>query len=91
MEKGHTILVHAAAGGVGSLLVQWASSMGVTVIAAVSNDEKAAQAKEDGAQHVIIYSQGNFAEKVKEITKGAGVQVVYDSVGKDTLLVSFPD
>jgi NADPH2:quinone reductase len=90
VKKGHRIFVHAAAGGVGSLLVQWGSSLGATVIAAVSNEEKAVQPKEDGADHVIIYSQENFVDRVKEITEGAGVEVVYDAVGKDTLKVSFP-
>jgi NADPH2:quinone reductase len=89
VKKGHKIFVHAAAGGVGSLLVQWAKGLGATVIAAVSNEEKAAQAKEDGADHVIIYSQQNFVDRVKEITEGAGVNVVYDAVGKDTLMVIF--
>jgi NADPH2:quinone reductase len=90
VKKGHKIFVHAAAGGVGSLLVQWGRSLGATVIAAVSNEEKAVQAKEDGADHVIMYSQENFVDRVKEITEGAGVEVVYDAVGKDTLKVSFP-
>jgi NADPH2:quinone reductase len=89
VEPGHTILVHAAAGGVGSLLVQWGHALGATVIAAVSTDEKAAQAREDGADHVIIYSKEDFATRVIEITKGAGVDVVYDSVGKDTLQVLY--
>lgn len=84
VEPGHTILVHAAAGGVGSLLVQWGHALGATVIAGVSTEEKAAQAKEDGADHVFIYSKEDFATRVKEITNGAGVQVVYDAVGKDT-------
>ncbi|CAM6099693.1 unnamed protein product [Calypogeia fissa] len=84
VERGHAVLVHAAAGGVGSLLVQWAHALGATVIAAVSTEDKAAQAKEDGADHVLIYSKEDFATRVKEITNGAGVQVVYDSVGKDT-------
>lgn len=84
VEKGHTILVHAAAGGVGSLMVQWASSLGATVIACVSTAEKGKTAEADGAHHVIIYSEKNLVQKVKEITNGAGVQVVYDSVGKDT-------
>ncbi|CAK9857714.1 unnamed protein product [Sphagnum jensenii] len=85
VKKGHKIFVHAAAGGVGSLLVQWGRSLGATVIAAVCNEEKAVQAKEDGADHVITYSQENFVDRVKEITEGAGVEVVYDAVGKDTL------
>jgi NADPH2:quinone reductase len=88
VESGHTIVVHAAAGGVGSLMVQWASSIGATVIACVSNEEKGKQAKADGAQHVIVYSDNNLVERVKEITKGVGVPVVYDSVGKDTFQAS---
>lgn len=87
VESGHTIVVHAAAGGVGSLMVQWASSIGATVIACVSNEEKGKQATADGAQHVIVYSDNNLVERVKEITKGVGVPVVYDSVGKDTFQV----
>ncbi|KAI5391383.1 uncharacterized protein LOC127108113 [Lathyrus oleraceus] len=84
VEPGHTILVHAAAGGVGSLLCQWANALGATVIGTVSNKEKAAQAKEDGCHHVIIYKEEDFVARVNEITSGAGVEVVYDSVGKDT-------
>ncbi|KAG6546893.1 hypothetical protein Mapa_011509 [Marchantia paleacea] len=88
VEPGHIILVHAAAGGVGSLLCQWGRALGATVIAVVSTELKAAQAKEDGAHHVLIQSEGDFVEKVKEITNGEGVNVVYDSVGKDTFLQS---
>lgn len=84
VEPGHTILVHAAAGGVGSLLCQWANSLGATVIGTVSNKVKAAQAKEDGCHHVIIYTEEDFVARVNEITSGNGVAVVYDSVGKDT-------
>lgn len=84
VEPGHTILVHAAAGGVGSLLCQWGKALGATVIGTVSNEEKAAQAAEDGCHYPIIYTQESFVERVKEITKGQGVPVVYDSVGKDT-------
>eukprot|EP01018_Ginkgo_biloba_P002594 Gb_10691 [translate_table: standard] len=84
VEPGHTILVHAAAGGVGSLLCQWGSALGATVIGTVSSKEKAAQAIEDGCHHPVLYNQENFVDRVKEITKGQGVQVVYDSVGKDT-------
>jgi len=84
VEPGHTILVHAAAGGVGSLLCQWGKALGATVIGTVSSEEKAAQAAEDGCHHPIIYTQESFVERVKEITKGQGVSVVYDSVGKDT-------
>ncbi|XP_059460899.1 uncharacterized protein LOC132190038 [Corylus avellana] len=84
VEPGHTILVHAAAGGVGSLLCQWANALGATVIGAVSTKEKAAQAKDDGCHHVIIYKEEDFVARVNEITSGNGVDVVYDSVGKDT-------
>ncbi|EXC04326.1 Quinone oxidoreductase [Morus notabilis] len=84
VERGHTILVHAAAGGVGSLLCQWANALGATVIGTVSTKEKAAQAKDDGAHHVIIYKEEDFVSRVNEITSGNGVDVIYDSVGKDT-------
>jgi len=84
VEPGHTILVHAAAGGVGSLLSQWANALGATVIGTVSTEEKAAQAKDDGCHHVIIYKEEDFVARVNEITSGNGVDVVYDSVGKDT-------
>lgn len=87
VEPGHTILVHAAAGGVGSLLCQWANSLGATVIGTVSTEAKAAQAAEDGCQQVIIYSQEDFVASVNKITSGKGVDVVYDSVGKDTFEV----
>ncbi|KAH7537822.1 hypothetical protein FEM48_Zijuj03G0134000 [Ziziphus jujuba var. spinosa] len=90
VEKGHTVLVHAAAGGVGSLLCQWANALGATVIGTVSTKEKAAQAKEDGAHHVIIYREEDFVTRVNEITSGNGVDVVYDSVGKDTFEASAP-
>ncbi|OMO94857.1 Alcohol dehydrogenase superfamily, zinc-type [Corchorus capsularis] len=84
VESGHTVLVHAAAGGVGSLLCQWANALGATVIGTVSSKEKAAQAKEDGCHHTIIYKEEDFVTRVNEITSGQGVEVVYDSVGKDT-------
>jgi NADPH2:quinone reductase len=82
--KGHTILIHAAAGGVGQILSQWAKSLGATVIGTVGSDAKAALAKKRGCKYVINTSQENFVERVKEITRGAGVPVVYDGVGKDT-------
>nr|DAD18440.1 TPA_asm: hypothetical protein HUJ06_019903 [Nelumbo nucifera] len=84
VEHGHKILVHAAAGGVGSLLCQWANALGATVIGTVSTEEKAAQAKEHGCHHVIIYTQDDFVSIVNKITSGKGVDAVYDSVGKDT-------
>ncbi|KAL8253268.1 hypothetical protein R6Q59_036961 [Mikania micrantha] len=84
---GHTILYHAAAGGVGSLACQWANTLGATVIGTVSSKEKAVQAKEDGCHHVIIYTEENFVDRVMEITSGKGVDVAYDSIGKETFEV----
>ncbi|XP_076923332.1 uncharacterized protein LOC143585429 [Bidens hawaiensis] len=84
VESGHTVLVHAVAGGVGSLLCQWGNALGAIIIGTVSTDEKAAQAKEDGCHHVIVTKQENFVDRVADITSGQGVEVVYDSVGKDT-------
>ncbi|XP_068634700.1 uncharacterized protein [Aristolochia californica] len=84
VEAGHTLLVHAAAGALGSLLCQWANALGATVIGTVSSEAKAAQATEDGCHHVIIYKKEDFVARVNEITSGNGVDVVYDSVGKDT-------
>jgi NADPH:quinone reductase len=84
VKKGDTILVHAAAGGMGLMLGQWAKALGATVIGTVSSDEKAAIAKKHGYKHVIVYSREDFVARVKEITKGKGVPVVYDGVGKDT-------
>jgi NADPH:quinone reductase len=78
------VLVHAGAGGVGLLLTQIAKMLGAYVISTVSTDEKAQLSREAGADHVILYTQENFAEKVKEITDGASLPVVYDSVGKTT-------
>jgi NADPH2:quinone reductase len=88
VKRGHRILVHAAAGGVGTLLCPWAKHLGATVIGTVSTEEKAARARENGCDHPILYTQDDFVARVKEITGGAGVQVVYDSVGKDTFLKS---
>lgn len=84
VQKGHTILFHAAAGGVGLIAMQLAKMMGVKVIGTVGSDEKAKLAKSFGCDHTIVYTRENFAERVKEITKGRGVDVVFDSVGKDT-------
>ncbi|XP_024980003.1 uncharacterized protein LOC112516960 [Cynara cardunculus var. scolymus] len=89
VERGHTILVHAAAGGVGSLLCQWTNAIGATVIGTVSTKEKAVQAKEDGCHHVILYKDENFVDRVMEITSGKGVDAVYESIGKDTFKGSF--
>lgn len=88
VKKGDTILVHAAAGGVGQILCQWAKHLGATVIGTVGSEEKAAIAKKAGCKYVIVTSKEKFVERVKEITKGAGVPVVYDGVGKDTFMDS---
>lgn len=88
LKKGDTILYHAAAGGVGLIACQWARAIGVTMIGTVGSEEKAAAAKAAGCTHVINYKTENFVERVKELTGGKGVPVVYDSVGKDTLMGS---
>ena len=88
VKKGDTILMHAAAGGVGQILCQWAKALGATVIGTVGSDEKVALAKKAGCKHVIVTSREKFPERVKEITKGKGVPVVYDGVGKDTFMGS---
>jgi NADPH2:quinone reductase len=88
VKKGDTILMHAAAGGVGQILCQWARALGATVIGTVGSDEKAALAKKAGCKHVIVTSREKFVERVKEITKGKGVPVVYDGIGKDTFMDS---
>lgn len=88
VQPGDTILIHAAAGGVGLIACQWAKALGATVIGTVSTPAKAELAKAHGCDHVIINSQENFVERVKAITGGAGVPVVYDSVGKDTFFGS---
>jgi NADPH2:quinone reductase len=88
LKGGETILYHAAAGGVGLIACQWARAMGVTMIGTVSTDEKAAIAKANGCAHTIVTSRENIAQRVREITDGKGVPVVYDSVGKDTLEAS---
>lgn len=84
VRAGHTLLVQAAAGGVGQLLVQWARHLGATVIGTVGSEEKAAQVRAMGCDHVILYRQEDVVERVKAITEGRGVDVAYDSVGKDT-------
>lgn len=84
VRPGEIVLVHAAAGGVGQLLVQWARHLGATVIATVSSDDKARIVERLGARHVIVYSRENFAEAVIRLTGGAGADVVYDAVGNDT-------
>jgi NADPH2:quinone reductase len=84
VRRGDTVLWHAAAGGVGLIACQWLKKLGVTVIGTVGSEEKAKLAKAHGCKHVINYSTENFVERVKEITKGKKVPVVYDSVGKTT-------
>jgi NADPH2:quinone reductase len=84
LRGGETILLHAAAGGVGLIACQWARALGVTVIGTVGSDEKAELAKANGCTHVINYNKQNFVTEVREITEGKGVPVVYDSIGKDT-------
>lgn len=84
VQPGHTVLFHAAAGGVGSIAGQWGAHLGATMIGTVGSEEKAALAKVNGYHHVINYREENFVERVNEITDGQGVDVVYDSVGQDT-------
>lgn len=88
LRGGETILFHAAAGGVGLIACQWAKALGVTMIGTVGSDEKGALAQAHGCTHVINYNKENFVERVKEITGGKGVPVVYDSIGKDTFIGS---
>lgn len=88
LKGGETILYHAAAGGVGLIACQWARALGVTMIGTVSSDEKAALARANGCTHTIVYTREDVATRVREITAGRGVPVVYDSVGKDTLQAS---
>lgn len=88
LQGGETILFHAAAGGVGLIACQWARALGINMIGTVGSDEKAALAKAHGCTHAINYNTENFVERVKEITGGKGVPVVYDSIGKDTFMGS---
>lgn len=88
LKPGETILFHAAAGGVGLIACQWAKALGVTMIGTVGSPEKAALAQAHGCTHVINYRTENFVDRVKELTAGKGVPVVYDSVGKDTFPAS---
>jgi NADPH2:quinone reductase len=84
VSKGTTMLLHAAAGGIGLIACQWARHLGATIIGTVSTPEKAALAKEYGCTHVINYKTEDFVKRTKELTNGQGVDVVYDSIGKDT-------
>ena len=88
LEAGDTVLLHAAAGGVGLIVSQWARELGIDVIGSVSTDEKAEVARANGCTHTIVYTRENFVDRVKEITGGKGVPVVYDGVGKDTFPAS---
>jgi len=88
VKAGETILVHAAAGAVGTVLCQWGKFLGATVLGTVSTEAKAEVAKQNGCDHIIYYTREDFAARTRELTKGAGVSVVFDSVGKDTFLRS---
>jgi len=88
LKAGDTILFHAAAGGVGLIACQWARALGVTMIGTVGSDEKAALARANGCTHTIVYTRENFVERVKALTGGKGVPVVYDGIGKDTFPAS---
>ena len=88
VKRGQTILFHSAAGGVGLIAGQWAKHLGATVIGTVGSDDKIALSKANGYDHVLNARNGNWAERVRQITKGEGVPVVYDSVGKDTFMGS---
>jgi len=88
VKRGETILIHAAAGGVGLIVCQWAKHLGATVIGTVGDQEKAALAKRNGCDHPILYKNEDFVAKVNELTQGKKLPVVYDSVGKDTFYKS---
>ena len=88
VAKGDTILIHAAAGGVGLIMCQWASALGATVIGTVGTDEKAELAREHGCTHPIVHSKQDFVAEVQRITDGAKLPVVYDSIGRDTFMRS---
>ncbi|MDA8574737.1 quinone oxidoreductase, partial [Alphaproteobacteria bacterium] len=88
VKAGDTILIHAAAGGVGQIVCQWAKSLGATVIGTVGNDQKAEMVRALGCDHPIVYAREDFVEKVMDITAGAKLPVVYDSVGQDTFMKS---
>ena len=88
VQAGDTILVHAAAGGVGTIMCQWAKALGATVIGTVGSEHKAALARANGCDHPIVYTRENFARRVRELTDGEGVPVVFDSIGKDTFMDS---
>ncbi len=88
VQTGDTVLIHAAAGGVGLIACQWAKALGATVIGTVGSEEKAVLARAHGCDHTILYRSENFAARVKALTDGRGVPVVYDSIGRDTFMDS---
>ncbi len=88
LQAGDTVLVHAAAGGVGAILCPWLASLGVRVIGAVGSAEKAAKAKANGCEEALVYADGDLAPRVRALTGGKGVKIAYDSVGKDTQTAS---
>src|SRR5436309_1500767 len=88
ITRGETIRIHAAAGGVGLIVCQWAKYLGATVIGTVGDDEKAALVKKNGCDHPIVYRREDFVARVSELTQGKKLPVVYDSVGKDTFYKS---
>jgi NADPH:quinone reductase-like Zn-dependent oxidoreductase len=89
IKEGDAILVHAAAGATGQLLTQWARALGATVIGTVGSTDKVAAARDAGCAHVIVYTEEDFAARAREIASGRGVDVVFDAVGRDTLLKSY--
>jgi NADPH2:quinone reductase len=88
LQAGDTILLHAAAGGVGLIVAQWAKLLGLTVIGTVSTEAKADVARAHGCDHVVLYQREDVAKRVRQLTSGQGVAVVYDSVGRDTFAAS---
>jgi NADPH:quinone reductase-like Zn-dependent oxidoreductase len=88
VRRGDVVVVHAAAGGVGLILAQWGRALGAVVIGIVGNEEKAALAKKNGCRHVLVRGRDAIVESVRKLTRGAGAQVVYDAVGKDTFFES---
>jgi len=88
VQRGQTILIHSAAGGVGLIACQWAKHLGATVIGAVGSEAKVALAKENGCDHVLVLGKGDWVKRVRELTQGQGVPVVYDGIGKDTFSAS---
>jgi NADPH2:quinone reductase len=88
VQRGDTVVVHAAAGGMGLILCQWAKALGATIVGTVSTEEKAEAARAAGCDYPVVRSQENFVAKVKEVTNGEGAAVVYEAIGKDTLQAS---